>query len=99
MDLLVPQPRPKELSLIHISKVPGVGNNPFCIAIPRKSGPIVLDMAMSQYAYGKLGVYRLAGKQLPFPGGFDKDGNLTRDVYKRQAGSHTASAWPRAGPT
>ena len=59
------------------SKVPGVGNNPFCIAIPRKSGPIVLDMAMSQYAYGKLGVYRLAGKQLPFPGGFDKDGNLT----------------------
>ena len=57
------------------SKVPGVGNNPFCIAIPRKSGPIVLDMAMSQYAYGKLGVYRLAGKQLPFPGGFDKDGN------------------------
>lgn len=61
------------------SKVPGVGNNPFCIAIPRKSGPIVLDMAMSQYAYGKLGVYRLAGKQLPFPGGFDKDGNLTSD--------------------
>ena len=45
----------------------------------RKSGPIVLDMAMSQYAYGKLGVYRLAGKQLPFPGGFDKDGNLTSD--------------------
>ena len=40
---------------------------------------IVLDMAMSQYAYGKLGVYRLAGKQLPFPGGFDKDGNLTSD--------------------
>lgn len=61
------------------SKVPGVGNNPFCIAIPRKDGPIVLDMAMSQYAYGKLGVYRLAGKQLPYPGGFDKDGNLTSD--------------------
>ncbi len=61
------------------SKQPGVGNNPFCIAIPRKSGPIVLDMAMSQYAYGKLGVYRLAGKELPFPGGFDKDGNLTSD--------------------
>lgn len=61
------------------SKEPGVGNNPFCIAIPRKSGPIVLDMAMSQYAFGKLGVYRLAGKQLPYPGGFDKDGNLTTD--------------------
>ena len=57
----------------------GVGNNPFCIAIPRKKGPVILDMAMSQYAYGKLGVYRLAGKQLPFPGGYDKDGNLTTD--------------------
>ena len=57
----------------------GVGNNPFCMAIPRENGPIVLDMAMSQYAYGKLGVYRLAGRQLPYPGGFDKDGNLTSD--------------------
>lgn len=57
----------------------GVGNNPFCMAIPREDGPVVLDMAMSQYAYGKLGVYRLAGKQLPYPGGFDKDGNLTSD--------------------
>lgn len=56
-----------------------VGNNPFCIAIPRDKGPVVLDMAMSQYAYGKLGVYRLAGRQLPFPGGFDKEGNLTTD--------------------
>lgn len=61
------------------SDVPSVGNNPFCIAIPREDGAIVLDMAMSQYAYGKLGVYRLAGKQLPFAGGFDKDGNLTTD--------------------
>ena len=56
-----------------------VGNNPFCSAIPREAGPIVLDMAMSQYAYGKLGVYRLAGKQLPYPGGFDQEGNLTTD--------------------
>ena len=56
-----------------------VGNNPFCIAIPREKGPIVVDMAMSLYAYGKLGVYRLAGEQLPYPGGFDKEGNLTTD--------------------
>lgn len=61
------------------SDEPSVGNNPFCMAIPREDGPIVLDMAMSQYAYGKLGVYRLAGKKLPFPGGFDKEGNLTQD--------------------
>lgn len=61
------------------SKTPGVGNNPFCMAIPRKSGPIVLDMAMSQFAYGKLGVYRLAGQTLPYDGGYDAEGNLTKD--------------------
>lgn len=61
------------------SDEPSVGNNPFCMAIPRENGPIVLDMAMSQYAYGKLGVYRLNEKKLPYPGGFDKDGNLTTD--------------------
>jgi len=61
------------------AKEQSVGNNPFCMAVPRKKAPIVLDMAMSQYAYGKLGVYRLAGKKLPYPGGFDNDGNLTTD--------------------
>lgn len=61
------------------SKVPCVGNNPFCIGIPHEGGNIVLDMAMSQYSYGKLQVTRLAGKELPYPGGFDKDGNLTSD--------------------
>lgn len=61
------------------SDEPGVGNNPFCMAIPRANGEIVVDMAMSQYAFGKLGVYRLAGKKLPYPGGFDEEGNLTDD--------------------
>ncbi|MCR5347712.1 MAG: 3-dehydro-L-gulonate 2-dehydrogenase [Fretibacterium sp.] len=61
------------------SDVKSVGNNPFCVAIPREDGEIVVDMAMSQYAYGKLGVYRLAGKPLPYPGGFDRNGVLTSD--------------------
>jgi 3-dehydro-L-gulonate 2-dehydrogenase len=61
------------------STEPGVGNNPFCFAIPREEGPIVLDMAMSQYAWGKIGTYRLAGKTLPYPGGFDRKGQLTCD--------------------
>lgn len=59
------------------AKNPRLGNNPFVMAVPRKAGPLVLDMAMSQYAYGKLQVTRLKGEKLPFPGGFDKDGNLT----------------------
>jgi len=56
-----------------------VGNNPFVMAVPRTKGPIVLDMAMSQYSYGKLQVTRLKNEKLPFPGGYDKEGNLTDD--------------------
>lgn len=54
-----------------------LGNNPFVMAIPGEPAIVMLDMAMSQYAYGKLEVTRLAGKKLPFPGGFDTNGNLT----------------------
>lgn len=61
------------------AKIPCIGNNPFCVGIPRKEGNIVLDMAMSQYSYGKLQVTRLKGEQLPYAGGFDKAGNLTTD--------------------
>lgn len=57
-----------------------LGNNPFVMACPGDGDePVMIDMAMSQYAYGKLQVVRQAGKKLPFPGGFDKDGNLTDD--------------------
>lgn len=56
-----------------------LGNNPFVMAAPTDSEPVMIDMAMSQYAYGKLQVTRLAGKKLPFPGGFDKNGVLTDD--------------------
>jgi len=56
-----------------------LGNNPFVMAVPRAKGHIVLDMAMSQYSYGKLQTTRLKGRKLPFPGGFDNDGNLTDD--------------------
>ena len=59
------------------AKTIGIGNNPFIMSVPRKEGHVVLDMAMSQYSYGKLQVTRLKNERLPFPGGFDKDGNLT----------------------
>ncbi len=61
------------------AKNPRLGNNPFVMAVPRQKGHIVLDMAMSQYSYGKLQVTRLKGEQLPFPGGFDVEGKLTSD--------------------
>jgi len=56
-----------------------IGNNPLVIAVPRAKGPLVLDMAMSQYSYGRLQTTRLKGEQLDYPAGFDADGNLTRD--------------------
>jgi 3-dehydro-L-gulonate 2-dehydrogenase len=59
--------------------VPKLGNNPLVIAVPRASGHIVLDMAMSQFSYGALASHRLRGERLPVEGGFDSQGNLTRD--------------------
>ena len=58
---------------------PVLGNNPLVFAVPRAAGPVVLDMAMSQFSYGALESYRDRGEMLPVDGGFDADGNLTRD--------------------
>jgi 3-dehydro-L-gulonate 2-dehydrogenase len=56
-----------------------IGNNPLVIGVPRPGGPVVLDMAMSQFSYGTLESYRKRGELLPVDGGFDEEGNLTRD--------------------
>ena len=57
-----------------------IGNNPLVIAVPRAKGPVVLDMAMSQFSYGALERYRQRGEPLPMEGGFDVEGRLTRDA-------------------
>ncbi|MCO5934103.1 3-dehydro-L-gulonate 2-dehydrogenase [Mucilaginibacter sp. RB4R14] len=59
---------------------PRLGNNPLIIAIPREGGNVVLDMAISQYAFGKLWQYEAQNKPLPVPGGYDTEGNLTTDA-------------------
>lgn len=56
-----------------------LGNNPFVMAIPHKEDPIVLDMAMSQYAYGKLEWHLKNGTDLPEYGGYNRDNQLTKD--------------------
>ena len=58
---------------------PLLGNTPLVIAVPREDGHVVLDMAMSQFSYGALAAYRSRGEQLPVDGGFDAEGNLTKD--------------------
>ena len=57
-----------------------VGNNPLVIAVPRASGHIVLDMAMSQFSYGALVGYARRGETLPVPGGLDAAGQPSRDA-------------------
>ena len=56
-----------------------IGNNPLIIAVPRRGGHIVLDMAMSQFSYGAVSAYRKRGEQLPVAGGYDTEGHFTRD--------------------
>jgi 3-dehydro-L-gulonate 2-dehydrogenase len=56
-----------------------LANNPMVIAVPRKDGHIVLDMAISQYSFGKVLQYKSYNEQLPVPGGYDSDGNISHD--------------------
>ncbi len=58
---------------------PALGNNPLILAVPRPDGPVILDMAMSQFSYGALASYRQKRQLLPVDGGFDAAGTLTRD--------------------
>jgi 3-dehydro-L-gulonate 2-dehydrogenase len=54
-----------------------LGNNPLVFAVPFGKEAIVLDFAMTQFSYGKMEAAQLEGKRLPFPGGFNMEGELT----------------------
>ena len=64
------------------AKEHSTGNNPITFAIPRKKGSLVMDMAVSQYAFGKLEIMAQEGKMLDTACGYDKEGNLTNDPKK-----------------
>ena len=64
------------------AKESSTGNNPITFAIPRKKGSLVMDMAVSQYAFGKLEIMAQEGKMLDTECGYDKEGNLTNDPRK-----------------
>ncbi|RED49010.1 3-dehydro-L-gulonate 2-dehydrogenase [Seonamhaeicola aphaedonensis] len=66
-----------------------IGNNPFIVSIPRKEGHIVLDMALSQFSFGKINNYKLKGEQLPYHGGWDENHKLSRnpeEILKTEQG-------------
>ncbi len=56
-----------------------LGNNPLVFAVPFGDEAIVLDFAMTQFSYGKMEAAQLEGKSLSFPGGFNKNGELTNE--------------------
>jgi 3-dehydro-L-gulonate 2-dehydrogenase len=56
-----------------------LGNNPVVFAIPFNNEAIVLDMALSQFSYGKMEEAHAKGEKLSFPGGYNKEGNLTQN--------------------
>ncbi len=56
-----------------------LGNNPLVIAIPNENGHIVLDMAMSQYSYGKLEKLVQSNELTEYSAGYDDEGHLTND--------------------
>ncbi|WP_273273816.1 3-dehydro-L-gulonate 2-dehydrogenase [Maribacter polysiphoniae] len=59
-----------------------IGNNPLVVSIPREQGHVVLDMSISQFAFGKINDYRLKGEKLPFPGGWDANDELSNNPEK-----------------
>lgn len=57
-----------------------IGNNPFVMSVPQSQGKhIVIDCAMSQFAYGKIEMARIKGELLPVPGGWDTQNQMTCD--------------------
>lgn len=57
-----------------------VGNNPLAIAVPTEAGPeIVLDMALSAVALGKIRLAASAGRPIPDTWATDADGVPTTD--------------------
>ncbi|MFT4172958.1 MAG: 3-dehydro-L-gulonate 2-dehydrogenase [Rhodocyclaceae bacterium] len=56
-----------------------IGNNPLIFAVPRAEGPLVADLAMAQFSYGKMEDCRRKGQMLPVPGGYDTAGEVSCD--------------------
>ena len=65
-----------------------VGNNPVAYAIPTgREVPLVLDMATSVVAGGKLDIARIKGESIPLGWALDKEGKPTTDPVAARAGA------------
>jgi len=66
--------------------VPVLGNNPFAYAIPTNGDPIVLDMALSPVAVGKLRIMAQDDEEIPEGWALDKDGKPTNKAKEAITG-------------
>lgn len=57
-----------------------LGNNPVVLAIPHGGTPVLVDVAMSMFSYGKLESYARSGKELPVDGGYNKEQEITKNA-------------------
>lgn len=66
------------------TSVPSLGNNPIGIGVPSDEDgePVVMDIAMTQTAIGRVNNAAAAGEKIPLGWGLDKDGNPTDDPKK-----------------
>lgn len=62
------------------SRDPRLGNNPLVVAMPGGATPVVLDMAMTQFAVGKLEAVARVGGRTPVSAGWDENGEPTTDA-------------------
>ena len=69
------------------SSQPYMGTDPVCIAVPTEDDPVILDMALSTVALGKLILAQKLGKDIPLGWALDKDGKPTTDPAEGRKGS------------
>jgi len=77
-------------------RTPAVGTNPLSIAVPRHGGgPLVVDMATSATARGKIIVAHQLGDSIPADWALDVEGRPTEDAAAALAGSMLPFSGPK----
>lgn len=77
-------------------KIPMFGTNPICIGFPAgEYDSIILDMAVTTVARGKIRLAALKGEKIPEGWAFDKNGNPTTDPVAALSGSLAPIGGPK----
>ena len=65
---------------------PSLCNNPIAFSVPRNRGDVILDMALSVVARGRIRIAALADTPIPLGWALDKDGAPTTDAHEALEG-------------